>query len=159
MSVLSLECPVFLSAIILFSFVIRHYNLRQSPCVNATHCTSAFCSHTRCPLSVRSPSGHPIPPAVTSKTQRLFFERILERKGKLFNGEFSEHAESKKNCAGLPHAQCKLPATGRSTILRAPDCHIRAKRNVTSPVVLYGCEIWFLRLRNYTGHGCSRIGY
>jgi hypothetical protein len=39
------------------------------------------------------------------KTQRLFFEGILERKGTLFNGEVSEHAESKKtNCAALPHA-------------------------------------------------------
>jgi len=36
MPVLSLECPVFLSSIILFSSVIRHYNPRQSPCANAT---------------------------------------------------------------------------------------------------------------------------
>jgi len=100
----------FLSAIILLSFVIRHYNPRQFPCANATHCTSAFCSHTRCPPSVRSPSGHPVPPAVTPKTQRLFFEGILERKGKLFNGEISAHAESNKlrrTAARTVHTACQ----------------------------------------------------
>jgi hypothetical protein len=153
MPVLFLECPVFLSAINLFSFVIRHYIPRQSPCANATHCTSAFCSHSRCPLPARSPSGNPVPPAVTSKTQQLFFDGILKE-----NGDFSEHAESKRNCAGLPDAQYTLPATGRSTILRVPDCCVRAKRTVTSPVVLYGCETWCLRLRNYTGYRCSRVG-
>jgi hypothetical protein len=68
-------------------------------------------------------------------------------KGKLFNGEVSEHAESKTNSAGLPHAQYTLPATGRSTVLWAPDCYIRAKETVTSPVVLYGCETWSLMVK------------